>query len=110
MFATVNEDSNEAVITMDDLTISPIVERDESSDSDAHRELCYRLDWEPILQPTTPSEITPSASNGESNNKSNGVSNGVHTSPNNSPLNGISVDVSPTDSVSASSYFVIGAI
>jgi acyl transferase domain-containing protein len=75
MFAMVNEDSKEATITLDNLTISPIVERNESSDSDAHRELCYKLDWEPFLQPTS-SQVTPSATNGVHNGL-NGHSNGV---------------------------------
>ncbi|PMD36739.1 BcPKS8, polyketide synthase [Hyaloscypha variabilis F] len=82
MFAMVNEDSKEAVIMMDDLTISPIVERGESSDSDAHRELCYKLDWEPILESTS-SQVTPSATNGVTNGISNGVHNSINGTPNN---------------------------
>lgn len=48
MFATSN-DSLEPLIMVDDLTIAPIIERDVAMETEAHRELCYKLDWEPIL-------------------------------------------------------------
>lgn len=68
MFATTGDNSNEALITLDGLTISPIIERDFSQESETYRDLCYKLEWEPILQ--TP-ELYPLA--GLKNAKSNGV-------------------------------------
>ena len=63
-FATVTSDSTEAVIMLDALVVSPLLERESSSESETYRELCYKLDWEPILQPLNHSV-------------SNGVSNGI---------------------------------
>ncbi|KAF4635682.1 hypothetical protein G7Y89_g2413 [Cudoniella acicularis] len=91
MFATAPDSSQEALILLDDLTISPILEGGIPTESVVHRELCYKLDWEPILEPLSPSatfHITPSENpdgktnrnsihlNGVTNGHSNGVSNG----------------------------------
>lgn len=71
MFATAT-DGQEALVILDDLTIQPILERDMVSESEAHRELCYKLEWEPILEPVDFS-------------MSNGITNGI-------PKNGVQVN------------------
>ena len=43
----------EALITLEDLTIAPIIEGETNFDDDTPRELCFKLDWEPILRPVT---------------------------------------------------------
>ncbi|KAI1491433.1 hypothetical protein F5X96DRAFT_478283 [Biscogniauxia mediterranea] len=54
MFATPSKTSSEPLIRIEDLTVSPILDHDAQSDAVAHRELCYKLDWEPILEPVSP--------------------------------------------------------
>jgi NADPH:quinone reductase-like Zn-dependent oxidoreductase len=88
MFATASNDSREALITLDNLTISPILEKNMSSDSESHRELCYKLDWEPILQPLN-SSVANGITNGISKHSSefpagtaNGTCNGLSKGPN----------------------------
>ncbi|RAL66180.1 hypothetical protein DID88_005852 [Monilinia fructigena] len=78
MFAVDDDPSKYPLITIRDLTISPIVEMDRSSESDLHRELCFKLDWEPILQSLASSdhEITNEAAK-VSNESTNGTTNGV---------------------------------
>lgn len=83
MFATAGDDSAEALITLDDLTISPILERGLASEAEAYRELCYKLDWEPILQPldsslkkSAPLIVSDETSKISSHELSNGISNG----------------------------------
>ncbi|ESZ94375.1 BcPKS8, polyketide synthase [Sclerotinia borealis F-4128] len=78
MFA-VEDESSKPLIIIRDLTVSPIVEMDLSSESDVHRELCYKLDWEPILQSSMPSEhsITSNGVSEVSNGMTNGITNGV---------------------------------
>lgn len=49
MFATAEANASEPLIKLDDLTIAPILDREAAGDQDAHSELCYKLDWEPIL-------------------------------------------------------------
>ena len=91
MFATAAE-GTEALITLDDLTVSPILQTDMSTESGIHRELCYKLEWEPILQP-----LDSPMSNGVSNGTSNGSPNGVAEHSNgltNGAVNGVSNGVS----------------
>ncbi|KAI0896241.1 acyl transferase domain-containing protein [Annulohypoxylon nitens] len=52
MFATSAANISEPLIKIDDLTIAPILDRDAQTE-EAHRELCYKLDWEPILDPVS---------------------------------------------------------
>ncbi|TGO87053.1 hypothetical protein BPOR_0254g00030 [Botrytis porri] len=75
MFAVDNYLSEAPLITIRDLTVSPIVETNSSSENDIHRELCYKLDWEPIFQPSTSTEQN-GASN-EVSEASNGSVNGT---------------------------------
>ncbi|KAI5920277.1 hypothetical protein F4810DRAFT_438322 [Camillea tinctor] len=58
----------EPLIRVDDLTITPIIDHGAQSDAEAHRELCYKLDWEPILEPISlePDNRTEPLLNGES--------------------------------------------
>ncbi|KAI0001395.1 ketoacyl-synt-domain-containing protein [Xylariaceae sp. FL0662B] len=51
MFATTDNSMSEPLIKLDELTVAPILDRDVQSDLEAHRELCYKLDWEPVLEP-----------------------------------------------------------
>lgn len=74
MFATKADDSTEAIIIMENLTIAPVIETIASID-DAHRELCYKLDWEPILEPI---EVAVNGTNGHVNG--NGVAESNSTS------------------------------
>ncbi|KAA8573978.1 hypothetical protein EYC84_005518 [Monilinia fructicola] len=78
MFAVDDDPSKYPLITIRDLTISPIVEMDMSSENDLHRELCFKLDWEPILQSLASSdhEMTNGVDK-VSNESTNGTTNGV---------------------------------
>ncbi|CZT04695.1 related to polyketide synthase [Rhynchosporium agropyri] len=72
MFATSAGNLDTSVIRIDGLTIAPIVEREMASDNEAHRELCFKLEWEPVAKmPETVNGVTL-----ESNEASNGASNG----------------------------------
>jgi len=53
MFATI-ADSKEPLISLEDLVVSPIIDHESQSDINAARELCYKMEWEPILN--TPPE------------------------------------------------------
>ncbi|KAI2602442.1 ketoacyl-synt-domain-containing protein [Hypoxylon sp. NC1633] len=53
MFATAEANVSEPLIKIDELTIAPILDRDGQADQEGHRELCYKLDWEPILDPVS---------------------------------------------------------
>ena len=101
MFATAANETEKPLIMLDDLTISPILERDLTSKIEIKRELCYKLDWEPVLQPVD-SSTSLGDTNGVSdchlnkvNEHSNGVSdysNGVshHSNSFSNHLNGVS--------------------
>jgi acyl transferase domain-containing protein/NADPH:quinone reductase-like Zn-dependent oxidoreductase len=54
MFATSLLDLEETLISVDDLVISPILEKTMDTEITGPRELCYKLDWEPVLQPSIP--------------------------------------------------------
>lgn len=80
MFAVDDDLSKDPLITIRDLTISPIVETGLSSDNNLHRELFFKLDWEPILQSSSSSENDDT--NGISqvtNGSTNGTTNGTKT-------------------------------
>ncbi|KAI3325140.1 ketoacyl-synt-domain-containing protein [Xylariaceae sp. AK1471] len=51
IFATGDATVSEPLINIEELTVAPIVDREIQSDLDARRELCYKLNWEPILEP-----------------------------------------------------------
>ncbi|OCL14366.1 polyketide synthase [Glonium stellatum] len=72
MFATANDNAKDVLIMLDDLTISPILDRETQSSTDVHRELCYKLDWEPALQPSDPADAKDESS--ENSEATNGVS------------------------------------
>jgi NADPH:quinone reductase-like Zn-dependent oxidoreductase/malonyl CoA-acyl carrier protein transacylase len=79
MFATATGDTKETLIKVNLLTVSPILENSGSSETEPHRELCYKLDWEPILESSQPNGIsngTSKHSNGVTNGTPNGVLNG----------------------------------
>ncbi|KAL1843114.1 hypothetical protein VTJ49DRAFT_3061 [Mycothermus thermophilus] len=53
-------DSLEPLISIDGLTISPILDGEAETAVDAPRELCYKLEWEPILQgPDAENQLLP---------------------------------------------------
>jgi acyl transferase domain-containing protein/NADPH:quinone reductase-like Zn-dependent oxidoreductase len=58
MFATSTSEPTAPLITLEDLTISPIIDREASSE-EAPRELCYKLDWEPALESETAETLKP---------------------------------------------------
>ncbi|KAH9909898.1 putative polyketide synthase [Xylariomycetidae sp. FL2044] len=67
MFATLDETASEPVLRLDELTVAPILDRGAEADLEAHRELCYKLDWEPILEPisTEPDNTAELAPDGD---------------------------------------------
>lgn len=52
MIATTN--ANELIISIEDLFISPITEMSVGLEANTARELCYKLDWEPMSQTAEP--------------------------------------------------------
>ncbi|KAK6606189.1 polyketide synthase [Botrytis cinerea] len=68
MFAVENDLSKDPLITIRDLTVSPIIETNLNSENEVHRELCYKLDWEPMFQSSVSAE-------------QNGVSDGYQRHP-----------------------------
>lgn len=54
MFAASKDAPTQPLITIEGLTISPIIDH-EAAAEEIHRELCYKMDWEPILE-TEPTE------------------------------------------------------
>ncbi|KAI1825627.1 ketoacyl-synt-domain-containing protein [Xylaria intraflava] len=51
LFATNGNTASEPLIDIEDLTIVPVADREAQADSESRRQLCYKLDWEPILEP-----------------------------------------------------------
>ncbi|KAI1346627.1 ketoacyl-synt-domain-containing protein [Xylaria sp. FL0043] len=51
ILATDEITASEPLINIEELVIAPIVDQEGWSEIDARRELCYKLDWEPILEP-----------------------------------------------------------
>lgn len=51
MFAigTIDADEEKPVIAIEDLTTTPILEKDADTEADSGRELCYKQTWEPAL-------------------------------------------------------------
>ena len=76
MFA-VAADNDEVLISLKDLTVSPIVEHDTSSGSDFARELCYKLEWEPVVLPRLESSGHPYSTTNSDHNSTNEVFNGM---------------------------------
>jgi acyl transferase domain-containing protein/NADPH:quinone reductase-like Zn-dependent oxidoreductase len=76
MIATASKTPSEPLITVEDLTIAPIIERDTASENEVHRDLCYKLDWEPAFETENALSITTNG-NHEHTNGVNGNSNGV---------------------------------
>lgn len=58
--AVTGVDSFETLISMDGLTISPILDDDAQDDVNDQRELCYKLEWEPILVGEDSNQLLPS--------------------------------------------------
>ena len=75
MFAT-GAKNEEVLISLKDLTVSPIVEHEAASGNETARELCYKLEWEPIILPTPESTVSTGLSNGD-HKHANGLTNGV---------------------------------
>jgi acyl transferase domain-containing protein/NADPH:quinone reductase-like Zn-dependent oxidoreductase len=67
MFALASFDATDTLISVEDLVISPIIERETGGEAEGYRELCYKLVWEPALQPPTVTTINEGAqTNGDS--------------------------------------------
>ena len=58
MFAFASADTNEPLVTVEDLSTAPILEKDADSEAETGRELCYKLSWEPALEDH---EVQPNA-------------------------------------------------
>ncbi|KAE9375121.1 BcPKS8, polyketide synthase [Stipitochalara longipes BDJ] len=76
MFATAT-DNNDVLISVKNLTVSPIVEHDTTSGSEPARELCYKLEWEPIVLPSLDSSSSINRLTNGDHKLSNGVVNGI---------------------------------
>ncbi|KAK2628215.1 hypothetical protein QTJ16_002861 [Diplocarpon rosae] len=79
MFA-VAADSEEPVIRVDDLTISPLLEQAMAAEEEGHRELCFKMQWEPLSEtesPETPHEEAMLTPNRATNSSSHVVSGDV---------------------------------
>ena len=61
--ATADDASGEPLITLEDLVVAPILDDETDLVADVARELCYKIDWEPILEPVA------EAANGDSGDK-----------------------------------------
>ncbi|KAK3303121.1 polyketide synthase [Chaetomium strumarium] len=59
MAAVVGDDRLETIIALDGLTVSPILDGESQTDINAPRDLCYRLEWDPILQTDDRSQHLP---------------------------------------------------
>jgi NADPH:quinone reductase-like Zn-dependent oxidoreductase/malonyl CoA-acyl carrier protein transacylase len=51
MFVLASVDATHALISVEDLVISPILEREMDGEAEGYRQLCYKLIWESALQP-----------------------------------------------------------
>ncbi|KAF2705174.1 BcPKS8, polyketide synthase [Pleomassaria siparia CBS 279.74] len=58
MFAVSSIDATETLIDVEDLVISPILERVLDGELEGHSELCYKLVWEPTLQASTTTNVS----------------------------------------------------
>ncbi|CAK7224927.1 Type I Iterative PKS [Sporothrix bragantina] len=52
LYATADRDSTESLITLENLTIAPMIDGsgDLGDDANNARELCYKLEWEPVME------------------------------------------------------------
>ena len=51
IFGIADDKNSETLIKLDGLNIAPILEHDAQAETGLHRQLCYKLEWEPILDP-----------------------------------------------------------
>jgi NADPH:quinone reductase-like Zn-dependent oxidoreductase/malonyl CoA-acyl carrier protein transacylase len=65
MIATAGSSSNEAVVSVRGLTISPIIDGATQLETNVARELCYKLEWDPILEPLRKENTSNGSSNGD---------------------------------------------
>ncbi|KAI8945912.1 ketoacyl-synt-domain-containing protein [Xylaria longipes] len=68
IFATSDTTASEPLINIEGLTVAPIIDRGGQSDLEARRELCYKLDWEPVLEQLSvdPEDTTDAVPEGDS--------------------------------------------
>ncbi|KAK4187038.1 polyketide synthase [Podospora australis] len=57
--AAVGEDCLETLISVVGLTVSPILDDAGKEDVEVQRELCYKMEWEPILTEENPAQLLP---------------------------------------------------
>ncbi|KAK6068248.1 polyketide synthase [Seiridium cupressi] len=58
MFAASKDEPTHPLIAIEDLTISPIIDH-ETAAEEAHKELCYKMAWEPILDSEPAEPLKP---------------------------------------------------
>lgn len=82
LFATALEGGNEALITMESLVMTPVFDGSNDSASSVNRELCYKMEWEPVVKEEA-NGVSNGATheNGETNGGTNGETNGHSASP-----------------------------
>ncbi|KAK4145652.1 uncharacterized protein C8A04DRAFT_10509 [Dichotomopilus funicola] len=51
--AVAGKDSTETLISLEGLTIAPILDGESETAQDGPRDLCYKLEWDPVPQPNT---------------------------------------------------------
>ncbi|KAH6652321.1 putative polyketide synthase [Truncatella angustata] len=61
MFMTSADETATPLITLEDLTVSPMIDH-EAAVEEVHRELCYKIDWEPVLDSEFPQPLEPAES------------------------------------------------
>ncbi|KAI0015978.1 ketoacyl-synt-domain-containing protein [Xylariomycetidae sp. FL0641] len=61
MFATAAAAAGaaEPLIRVEDLVVAPIVDREAQAEAEAHRELCYKIEWEPLADDTLEESAPP---------------------------------------------------
>jgi NADPH:quinone reductase-like Zn-dependent oxidoreductase/malonyl CoA-acyl carrier protein transacylase len=64
LVATDGSDSHEPLISIRGLTVSPIIDGATELETNGARELCYKLEWDPVLEPLSKEHPTGPTSNG----------------------------------------------
>ena len=84
LFATSSESGDEALINIDSLTMTPVWNGSNAPSAASNRELCYKMDWEPlIVAEANVAEANGAENHSEETNGTNGTDcmNGTELSP-----------------------------
>ncbi|OIW24709.1 putative polyketide synthase [Coniochaeta ligniaria NRRL 30616] len=65
VIATCGSNSYDALISIRGLTVSPILDGVTQLETNVTRELCYKLEWDPVLEPLTEKPTAAGSSNGK---------------------------------------------